>query len=309
VARGAPSTRKPANLQSKDVLLDGKPALVSYDPTTGRYLRGEEDVTSRVGVIPPASVTVNAGRIAEEKDDERINALSIFEGRSNPQQYSKRNNAGLLAEVDRISMERTGRHFDLNKAQLDYEAARRHVLAMNSTQRVNFRTLAQSVLSTMDEVKAAAEELKQGDVQRFNRAKRSTVLELYGNTKQSAAAVRYIAAVNTLKEEYANLAQGGFAPTESAWKLANEQINGDFGVRDMVASVEETGRLIGYRVDAFERLGPSYIGGAAGQAGAPPPGGPPAAAGPVMPANVKASHPDYVWSEALGAWVPPSMAR
>jgi DNA-directed RNA polymerase subunit M/transcription elongation factor TFIIS len=72
----------------------------------------------------------------------------------------------------------------------------------------------------MGDVQRLADQLKQGGVQLWNRAKRSTIQQVYGNTPQSALAAQYVGAVNTLKEEFANLANGGYAPTEDAWKLA-----------------------------------------------------------------------------------------
>jgi len=54
-----------------------------------------------------------------------------------------------------------------------------------------------------------------------------------------------------LKEEFANLANGGYAPTEAAWSLANSQINANYGVDQLKASLTEVRRLIGYRVNSI----------------------------------------------------------
>lgn len=40
-------------LQAKDVLLDGRPAVVNFDPASGRFSANGEDVTARVKPIPP----------------------------------------------------------------------------------------------------------------------------------------------------------------------------------------------------------------------------------------------------------------
>ena len=48
--------------------------------------------------------------------------------------------------------------------------------------------------------------------------------------------------MNTLKEEFANLAQGGYAPTEAAWGLANSQINANYGVDQLKSSSLATKR-------------------------------------------------------------------
>lgn len=266
--------RAAPRLSSAPVMHKGRRAFANYDPETGRYMIGGQDVTSEVSPIMPASVTVNAAARAATEADEKLNATALVEGRTVPQMYSKRTNQSLFAEADRISMERTGKPFNHVRAVLQYEAGRRHVLAMNSTQQMRFRALAESVVNTIDEVQDLTKKLRQGNVQAFNRAKRNTVLQLYGNTPQSAIAARYQAAVGVLQEEFANLAQGGYAPTESAWHLAMQQINSDFGLHDMAASLQEVQRLINYRVLAFENLEPAYLEGTAPAVpGAPSPGG------------------------------------
>lgn len=43
----------PKSLQSKDVLLDGQPAMANFDPASGTYHVNGQDVTARVKPIPP----------------------------------------------------------------------------------------------------------------------------------------------------------------------------------------------------------------------------------------------------------------
>lgn len=50
---------EPVNSQSKDVLLNGAPSVVNFNPRTGIYTDGKgNDVTAKVRPIPPASVQV-----------------------------------------------------------------------------------------------------------------------------------------------------------------------------------------------------------------------------------------------------------
>jgi hypothetical protein len=74
-------------------------------------------------------------------------------------------------------------------------------------------------------------------------------------------ATKYVTAVNTLKEEFANLAQGGYAPTEAAWSLANAQINSNYGVDQLKSSLIEIQRLINFRVSAIQTQQPILPGG------------------------------------------------
>ena len=75
----------------------------------------------------------------------------------------------------------------------------------------------------------------------------------------------------------------GYAPTESAWHLANAQINGDYGVKQLNASLDEIQRLIRYRLEAIpnrDKLGSGavnrYIPGSGPDKGQSPSAPPPA---------------------------------
>ncbi len=188
--------------------------------------------------------------------DMETNARQIMDGKMLPGELSKRdpNYNGTLALAARLYRQETGKPLDVNKLRIQQRAAERWVTTQNGQQAQRFYALADSVVNTIDEVRTLADELKQGGVQLWNKAKRDTLLKVYGNTPYSDLAVRYMGALNTLKEEFANLANGGFAPTEDAWKLAHSQINGDFGVRDLNASLVEVQRLINFRIRAFETV-------------------------------------------------------
>lgn len=60
----APKVETPVSLQAKDALLDGKPASLTFNPRTGRYLDASgQDVSANVKPMPPAAtrVQLNAG--------------------------------------------------------------------------------------------------------------------------------------------------------------------------------------------------------------------------------------------------------
>lgn len=214
-----------------------------------------------------------AGELAQERmrtartkqDGNRAQAIALIEGRLVPSQLKGRETFGDVVRIaDEESMARTGKPYDFRKAELDYFGTRRFVSGQNSERRQVYRTLATTVVNTIDEMKALAEELKQGGVQKFNQARRNTILQVYGNTPLSDIAARYLAAANTLKEEYANLAMGGYAPTESAWALSHQVVNTDYGVADLTAGLDEVQKLINYRVAAYDELEPYTLGSSNG---------------------------------------------
>jgi hypothetical protein len=116
-------------------------------------------------------------------------------------------------------------------------------------------SLAESVQNTIGEVLDLSRQLNLGQYPVKNRADLVWLVQTKGNTPEGQLAVRYLGAIKTLKEEFANLAQGGGVPTEPAWSLANEQINQDFGVSALDASLKEVQRLIGFRVQAILTVG------------------------------------------------------
>ena len=200
---------------------------------------------------PRVNVTMNA-------EDASDLARQLVAGNIVPSMLSKRtaNYNGVLAEANRVSMATTGKPYNAARAQTEYASANRFMAALNGQQQQRFRALASAVVNTIDEVKSLSTELNNSGVPLVNRAKLATYAQTMGNSPQGQLAARYIGAVNTLKEEFANLAQGGYAPTEAAWSLANQQINGDFGVKQMDASLTEVQRLINFRMQAFENLTP-----------------------------------------------------
>ena len=157
----------------------------------------------------------------------------------------------------RAGLEKEG--FDLGSAQLEWERAKKAVSTLNGPQMTRFVGLAKSVDSTINEALSLADEMKLSGIPLLNAAELKAYTQTQGNSPNGQLATRYITVINTLKEEFANLANGGYAPTEPAWKLANDQINANYGDRQLSASLKEIQRLINYRLKGIpniETLGP-----------------------------------------------------
>lgn len=166
----------------------------------------------------------------------------------------------IIAEADTVTMKNTGKHYNAIKEQLDYEAAKRFVTSgLNSSQMVRFKGLGVSVVNTIDEVARLADLVGNIGITPLNNVKLLAYAKLAGNTEQGQIVAQYLGATNTLKEEFANLVNGGYAPTEPAFALANQQINSDYGVKQLRASLFEVQKLINYRLNAFSEIGPSTL--------------------------------------------------
>ena len=202
-----------------------------------------------------------------------------------------------MAPMVKSQLEKDG--FNLSQATLEYDAAHKQVLSLNGPQMLKFVGLANTVDNTIDRVQVLASQLKNSGIPLLNQLKLQGLINAEGNTPRGQLAAAYLSDVNTLKEEFANLANGGYAPTEPAWKLANEQINGNYGVQELGASLGEVQRLIRYRMQGIpniQSLGPGsankYVPRIAGQPG----GGNSAAQGaaPVAPPAGGVAAPAFV---------------
>lgn len=197
--------------------------------------------------VPPGG-TGEGGKSASQEIAE-----AIASGRQPP------NTTGLYKQGAAVRSQLEKKGFDMTSAQLEWQAAQKQVQSLNGTQMTRYAGLAKSVVNTIDEVKSLSQELQNSGIPALNALKLKAYVQAEGNSEKGQLATRYIGAVNTLKEEFANLAQGGYAPTESAWALANQQINGDYGVKQMDAMLTEVQRLVRYRLQGipnFQTLGP-----------------------------------------------------
>lgn len=258
----------PPQAQHVQFRLDGKDVMGSFVPdrTGGKYFYNGQDVTGRAQHVPAASIAINNTKQADAKVNRAELVDSLVKGNLVPSMLSKRADDynATLADASRRYKELTGKDLSLSKLELDYQAAKRFVGTMNGNQMTRYRGLADSVVNTIGEVQRLGDLLEQSGVQKWNSVKRGTIRQIYGNSPESELANQYVGAVNTLKEEFANLANGGYAPTDAAWKLANDQVNGDFGFKDLRASLTEVQRLINYRTQAFNELRPITTGGPSG---------------------------------------------
>ena len=214
--------------------------------------------------------------VSVSQSDSTINATMLTTGEMVPSMISAyggaRNRA--IAEAKRLDPA-----FNPVKAESSWKASQKWIATQNSSQMVRFYGLATSVVNTIDEVNAKAKEMKLSGIPVMNKAKLDAYIQLQGNSPQGQLATQYRTAVNTLKEEFANLANGGYAPTDAAWDLANSQVNGNYGMDQLTASLTEVQRLINFRVNALKEVAPQ-VPGQVNTTGAPTTGTPSAGVTP-----------------------------
>jgi len=241
----AADTEKAAGLQRQQAV----------DVETGRHNRAMENrpPSGAMGVGNPTDIQDISDGIQRGDDAPDLTRM-----------YGK--SAAVRAELDR-------RKVPLRKLQLDWQAAQTFTKSLNGQPMVQFQSLGDSVVNTIDELTDISDQLKQGNVQKYNQAKRTTVQQVFGNTPQSELAARYVTTTAALKEELAGLIAGGYAPQEAGFSLASEMLNKDYGVEDMKSALTQTRRLLKYRLNAPMNIQPMSPLGTGSQGGAANPAG------------------------------------
>lgn len=187
---------------------------------------------------------------------------------------------GLYGAAAPVQAQLSSRGFNLSQAQNEWTESQKQIQSLNGPQMTRYVGLAKSVVSTIDEVKDLSRQMELSGIPLLNKLELERYMQTQGNSEKGQLAARYIGAVTTLKEEFANLAQGGYAPTQAAFALADKQINENYGVKQMEASLTEVQRLINYRLQNVPNLatmGPGVPNRYQPQGAAPPPEAPAAA--------------------------------
>jgi len=151
----------------------------------------------------------------------------------------------------RIEAESQRQGFDLMGAQLEAYRAQREIAALNSNQMTQFVGRGRALVNTIELAREHANELKLGGVAPLNRAHLEWLVSYRGNTKEGQLARQYLSDVAAVKSELAQVESGGYAPHESAWDLAKQQVDASFGVDNLNAALDEVQRIVKYRINAI----------------------------------------------------------
>ena len=224
-----------------------------------RLAQGLERInTQRAGLgLPPvgekdaAEIEKNSGAHTPAQSDADRIADQIASGMRPPVTTGLGMHGGLMVAG---SLARRYPEFDQTKATLEYEAARKVVIGLNSTQQIKFQQLGTAVVNTFNKVKADAQKMKLSGITPLNKADIDYLVNVRGNTPAGKLAATYLQDVAFLKGEVANLENGGYAPTESSWAQAKQVINENYGVDEMLATATNAQQLINYRLNALRQL-------------------------------------------------------
>ena len=238
-------------------------------------------------------------------------AQGIMSGRIPPDSKGL-SRGGMWARVLPI-LEKGG--YNVARAQQEWKQVDRTIASLNAPRMQQFKSLSGTVFKEGDRVKTLAAQMNMTGSKFINMADLWEASNIEGDSPRKALAQTYLTAINNFKENFAQLANGGYAPTESVWHLANAQLNPAFSVKQMNATIDEMGRAIKFRLEnipRFETLGPGAPSRYAPESGrAAPAGGQPSGPTATGPDGKKMMWDGKAWVDVPGprSEIPSSAAR
>jgi hypothetical protein len=140
--------------------------------------------------------------------------------------------------------------FNLSKAALDWEAAKKSISALNSPQQQRLRQTIESVEGGIEPLKELSAEFERVGFKPANSlivksringiSLRPGAMKNLGED-QVKIVTRYVTQMNTMRDELAQAFNGGYAPTEASFRLADEILDPAYGSGQLDAALDQLG--------------------------------------------------------------------
>lgn len=253
---------KPPNAQSESFLLDRKPVKGAFIPDAqgGKYLYNGQDVTARVKPIPSqAAVTLQQGAT-----DAKSIADAIFAGEQPPTVQ------GLYRLAGPVRAELAKQGYDMTKANLDWEATKKHLSTLNGAQQTRLRQAIVTASDSLGVIEDLATQWDGGSFPLLNKV--NLILAKNGTLGKEAQqiATNLEAQITDVTSELGNVYMGGNSPTDHALSLAGKNLSADWNKDQLLSAIK------------LARTNLQIRGNSITSSGAVLSGGPPKAA-PVVP--------------------------
>jgi len=237
---------KAPELQAKSVLLDGKPAEVVFNPKKGIYQDTTgADVSARVTPIPPAS----AVNIQQAQTDASSIADAIEQGLQPPDVK------GLYRMAGPVRAELSKRGYDLTRANLDWQAAQKHVATLNGAQQTRLR---QAISTASDSLGVIEDLAKQWDAGKFpilNKAQLALAVNGALGPKAQQIATNLQAQITDVTSELGNVYMGGNSPTDHALSLAQKNLSADWTRDQLLSAIQLARTNLKIRQNSIDSIG------------------------------------------------------
>lgn len=201
--------------------------------------------------------TIEQAGAQDKRDQEAAipdTVQGIIDGTIPPDRAGLGRNAGWL----KIQAQLAKKGFNLAKAELDWQAAKRYVSSVNSAQQLRIREAASTLSQMIPDVQAKYTDWKRAGgaatgIKVFNRAALQTAKNLPG--KAGAAAQALDTQIADMVSELGQVYMGGNSPTDHALDLAQRNLSGDWNQEQFDAAIKLLQTNLGYRVNSIMNAG------------------------------------------------------
>lgn len=247
--------KPPASVQTESVLLDGKPAKVMIDPKTKAItdLSGNpiENPAARIKPVPTqASVTIQQGAT-----DAKSIADAIVAGDQPPSVQ------GLYRLAGPVRAELAKQGYDMTKANLDWEATKKHLSTLNGAQQTRLRQAIGTASDSLGVIEDLAQQWDGGKFPLLNKA--NLVLAKNGALGPQAQqiATNLEAQITDVTSELGNVYMGGNSPTDHALSLAGKNLSADWTKDQLMSAIKLARTNLQIRNNSITNAGAVLSGG------------------------------------------------
>ena len=221
--------KTPPSMQSENVLLDGKPAKVTFNPKTGKYQDASgSDVTARVKPIPSqAAINIQQG-----VTDASSIADAIEQGLQPPDVK------GLYRLAGPVRAELAKRGYDLTKANLDWQATQKHVATMNGAKFTALRSSIDTASDSLDVIQQLADKWNGGRFPLLNKANLALAKNGAFGKDAASIATQLDGQITDVTSELGQVYMGGNSPTDHALGLAEKNLKGEWDRKVLTDMIE-----------------------------------------------------------------------
>jgi hypothetical protein len=165
-----------------------------------------------------------------------------------------RNAAPVLAELSR-------NHFNLQRAESDWNAVQKHLATLNGAQQERLRQAVTFTYDSLDNIEQLYNEWKQvggvSGVKMFNRANLAMAKQLPG--KAGATAQALDAQITDLTSELGTVYKGGNASTDETLRLAAENLKSDWNEETFRKGLQQIRVNLGIRKNSIMNSQPAGV--------------------------------------------------
>lgn len=147
--------------------------------------------------------------------------------------------------------------YDLKNANLDWQAAQKFTLAVNSPPLVRLRASANTAYHSLDLIDQYSNEWKAGRFPAFNKAMLAAAQQGTMGPEAQRIAFQLNEQITTLQFELGNVVMGGNSPTDQSLQQMQKALSADWPQDVMASMTDQARKNLAIRINSFKQISPA----------------------------------------------------